>query len=177
MILPSYFAKPPPAAPKMHFIQERCTRILKNADPDRQHVRLWTLRTWDEERNKYLGVYIHSKVLMVDDEWMTVGSANAGNRSMGYDTEMNISVKDPDTVSSLRHRLMSEHARCEIPLDPTAASDFMETIAKANGNALEIFEDSDGEDVAGLGEPLERRLFPYRTDKRGMDFPIPAFLL
>lgn len=36
-------------------------------------------------------VYIHSKLMIVDDRFATVGSANTTNRSMGLDTEINIS--------------------------------------------------------------------------------------
>lgn len=35
--------------------------------------------------------YIHSKLLCVDDRFLTVGSANLTNRSMGVDTELNVS--------------------------------------------------------------------------------------
>lgn len=35
--------------------------------------------------------YIHSKVLVVDDRFLTVGSANTTNRSMGLDSELNLS--------------------------------------------------------------------------------------
>lgn len=35
--------------------------------------------------------YIHSKVLVVDDRFLSVGSANTNNRSMGLDTELNVS--------------------------------------------------------------------------------------
>ncbi|MEJ2313179.1 MAG: phospholipase D-like domain-containing protein [Nitrospirota bacterium] len=35
-------------------------------------------------------VHIHSKLLLVDDRFLTVGSANTTNRSMGLDTEINV---------------------------------------------------------------------------------------
>ena len=35
-------------------------------------------------------VYIHSKAMIVDDRFFTVGSANTTNRSMGLDTELNV---------------------------------------------------------------------------------------
>ena len=34
---------------------------------------------------------IHSKLLIVDDRFLTVGSANVSNRSHGLDTELNVS--------------------------------------------------------------------------------------
>src|SRR6266403_614695 len=60
-------------------------------------------------------INIHSKVLVVDDEFLTVGSANLNNRSMGLDTECNIAVEargEPDqtkAIASLRNRLLAEH--------------------------------------------------------------------
>jgi len=36
-------------------------------------------------------VYVHSKLMIVDDRFLTVGSANTNNRSMGLDTELNFS--------------------------------------------------------------------------------------
>jgi phospholipase D1/2 len=34
-------------------------------------------------------IYVHSKLLLVDDRFLTLGSANTTNRSMGLDTELN----------------------------------------------------------------------------------------
>lgn len=52
-------------------------------------------------------VYIHSKVMIVDDRFLTVGSANATNRSMGLDSELNVSweacsVRDLSLIRSIR---------------------------------------------------------------------------
>jgi phospholipase D1/2 len=43
-------------------------------------------------------VHIHSKVLLIDDRFLTVGSANTTNRSMGLDSELNVSWE-----AQLRH--------------------------------------------------------------------------
>jgi len=37
-------------------------------------------------------IYVHAKLLMADDRWLTLGSANFNNRSMGLDTECNLAV-------------------------------------------------------------------------------------
>ncbi len=52
-------------------------------------------------------VYIHSKVLIVDDRFMTIGSANATNRSMGLDSELNISFE----ATSIRNRRLARSIR------------------------------------------------------------------
>ena len=63
--------------------------------------------------------FIHSKLLLIDDRFLTVGSANATNRSMGLDTELNVSweATDPEhqvdlvaAIRGLRASLLAEHA-------------------------------------------------------------------
>ena len=38
-------------------------------------------------------VAVHSKLLIVDDDFLCVGSANCSNRSMGFDTECNLAIE------------------------------------------------------------------------------------
>ena len=58
---------------------------------------------------------VHSKVLVVDDELCSVGSANFNNRSMGFDTECNIAIEARGearvrrAIAGLRDRLLAEH--------------------------------------------------------------------
>jgi phospholipase D1/2 len=59
------------------------------------------------------GRYIHSKILIADDRFLTVGSANTNNRSMGLDSELHVSwEKDRDWLPIRRARLnlLVEHA-------------------------------------------------------------------
>ena len=60
--------------------------------------------------------YIHSKVMIVDDRFLTIGSANLTNRSTCVDTELNMSVetKDPadllaQSIVCARQSLIAEH--------------------------------------------------------------------
>ena len=39
-------------------------------------------------------VYVHAKVGIVDDAWLTVGSANLNEHSLFNDTEVNVVVRD-----------------------------------------------------------------------------------
>jgi len=58
---------------------------------------------------------VHSKVLVMDDELLTIGSANLNNRSMGFDTECNLVLEAcgdqriRDAISAFRRRLLAEH--------------------------------------------------------------------
>ncbi|MBM7786574.1 phospholipase D-like domain-containing protein [Tenggerimyces flavus] len=54
-------------------------------------------------------VYVHSKVMLVDDAWATIGSANFHAGGMYGSAEMNASFHDPETVRALRHQLFAEH--------------------------------------------------------------------
>jgi phosphatidylserine/phosphatidylglycerophosphate/cardiolipin synthase-like enzyme len=60
-------------------------------------------------------MYVHSKIAIVDDAWMTVGSANLNEHSFFNDTEVNVITCDPAVARQTRLRLWSEHL--ELPLD------------------------------------------------------------
>jgi phospholipase D1/2 len=60
--------------------------------------------------------YIHSKLMIVDDRFLTVGSANTSNRSMGFDSELNVSFEAGDgdralarSIREARVSLLAEH--------------------------------------------------------------------
>lgn len=61
------------------------------------------------------GVYVHSKVVLIDDEFAAVGSANFWDRSMdGTDTELTAAIVDTGPwVRELRVKLMAEHFRVD----------------------------------------------------------------
>ena len=60
-------------------------------------------------------VTVHSKVVIVDDTLLRIGSANPSNRSMGVDTECDLAVEaagDPrvaETIAGVRDALLGEH--------------------------------------------------------------------
>lgn len=73
------------------------------------------------EQDPTPATFIHSKVMIVDDEFVTIGSANLTNRSMKVDRELNVafetSLEHPDDaerlredIRALRASLLSEHA-------------------------------------------------------------------
>jgi phosphatidylserine/phosphatidylglycerophosphate/cardiolipin synthase-like enzyme len=55
-----------------------------------------------------LQIYVHSKTMIVDDEFAMVGSANTNKRSHEVDTEANIGWYDPAGVKKLRLALWRE---------------------------------------------------------------------
>jgi phosphatidylserine/phosphatidylglycerophosphate/cardiolipin synthase-like enzyme len=60
-------------------------------------------------------VYVHAKVGIVDDAWLTVGSANLNEHSLFNDTEANVVVRDEVLARAARIRLWAEHL--ELPED------------------------------------------------------------
>jgi phosphatidylserine/phosphatidylglycerophosphate/cardiolipin synthase-like enzyme len=71
-------------------------------------------------------VYVHAKIGIVDNAWLTLGSANLNEHSLFNDTEMNIVTHDTGLAKALRLRLWSEHlARPadELDGDPTDVVD------------------------------------------------------
>jgi phosphatidylserine/phosphatidylglycerophosphate/cardiolipin synthase-like enzyme len=54
-------------------------------------------------------VYVHAKVGLVDDRWLTVGSANLNEHSLFNDTEINVVSHDPTLARQTRLQLWSEH--------------------------------------------------------------------
>ncbi|WP_425071674.1 phospholipase D family protein [Sagittula sp. S175] len=50
-------------------------------------------------------IYVHNKVLVRDDDYGLVGSANLNGRSMRWDTEVAVELKTPDRVARLREKL------------------------------------------------------------------------
>ena len=62
-------------------------------------------------------IYVHAKLMIVDDEILRVGSANMNNRSMGLDSECDVFIDSQRPanhgseaqIERIRHSLLSEH--------------------------------------------------------------------
>jgi phosphatidylserine/phosphatidylglycerophosphate/cardiolipin synthase-like enzyme len=71
-------------------------------------------------------LYVHAKVGIVDDRWLTIGSANLNEHSLFNDSEMNVVSCDPSLARETRLRLWSEHLELpteEVDGDPTRVVD------------------------------------------------------
>ena len=100
----------------MGALRARIHQALRASDRhDRYRLYCPTLE-WVEPPKGCLNV--HSKVLVVDDALLSVGSANLSERSLCVDTECNLVIEargDPklaSVISRFRNRLLAEHLGC-----------------------------------------------------------------
>jgi phosphatidylserine/phosphatidylglycerophosphate/cardiolipin synthase-like enzyme len=68
-------------------------------------------------------MYVHAKVGIVDDRWLTVGSANLNEHSLFNDSEMNVVTCDAALARETRLRLWSEHLGRDADGDPCRVVD------------------------------------------------------
>jgi phosphatidylserine/phosphatidylglycerophosphate/cardiolipin synthase-like enzyme len=93
--------------------RQRLIQVLWDAD---EHGRLGVY--WPETDGG-TPIYVHSKVMVIDDRLLRIGSSNINNRSMGFDSECDVVIEaDPDRsdhdevrryITSVRDQLVSEH--------------------------------------------------------------------
>jgi len=85
------------------------------------HFAFYELRNLEDSTQQ---VYVHAKLMIVDDVWVEIGSMNCNIRSMTHDIEACVAVVDGETESSsrgqickfardLRKRLWAEHLGLE----------------------------------------------------------------
>lgn len=63
-------------------------------------------------------IYVHAKVLVIDDRLVRVGSSNINNRSMGFDSECDVAAEVQDeedrrAITAIRDDLLAEHLGVE----------------------------------------------------------------
>jgi phosphatidylserine/phosphatidylglycerophosphate/cardiolipin synthase-like enzyme len=106
--------------------------VLAEADDHGGRFLAATIRSRTGGRDDPL--YVHAKVGIVDDRWLTVGSANLNAHSLLNDTEMNVVTDDAALARETRVRLWAEHLELDretvTRTDPvTLVDDHWRTIA------------------------------------------------
>ncbi|MBX9432544.1 phosphatidylserine/phosphatidylglycerophosphate/cardiolipin synthase family protein, partial [Ralstonia pseudosolanacearum] len=66
------------------------SQTIQSMKIDGLKVHICTLVAPDSPPNNWDYVYVHAKLMIVDDVFMTLGSANINTRSMQVDSELNI---------------------------------------------------------------------------------------
>ncbi len=106
-----------------------------------------------------VSIYVHAKLMIVDDEILRIGSANMNNRSLGLDSECDVFIdtshpdnaRAGDTIKALRTSLLAEH--CGLSAEKVAS-------LLANGRSMrDIIEREKGN-----GRKLVRLDLPELTD-------------
>lgn len=116
-------------------------------------------------------VMVHSKVTIVDDALIRVGSANLNNRSMGLDTECDLAIEAANdserrTISALRDRLLAEH----LGVAPAAVA----AVRERQGSLLAVLDElgaphrglREVEDLDGYDDEIAEALRPIADPER-----------
>ncbi len=101
-------------------------------------------------------VYVHSKLALLDDRWLRVGSANLNQRSMGLDTECDLVFEARDDAQ--RAALARLLGRLAGHWSGRGAEEVLATAREAGslGAALDRWEDEErGLALLDVGEPSE----------------------
>lgn len=103
-------------------------------------------------------VIIHSKIMIVDDEFALLGSANIGNRSMTFDSEIHLGItsKDGTFAKELRSALWKEHLQLTDDESDSNAPNSLINLIKDPKKGIEILNSNDG--------PGSRRLRPIKIN-------------
>ena len=111
-------------------------------------------------------IYVHAKILVVDDWLLRIGSSNLNNRSMGFDTECDLIIEagKDETAEAMRQRigairndLLAEHLGVGIEAVETALLTHDGSLSKAidslvgRGRSLVPYEP---EEIAIYEEPF-----------------------
>ncbi|HSE39768.1 MAG TPA: VTT domain-containing protein [Acidobacteriota bacterium] len=111
----------------------RC-RMLQQLNEVDHHKRLRVCYPVNEQTP----VLVHSKIIVADDCAVTIGSANLSNRSMGLDTECNLTIQSDgssrieNAIGRIRNRLLGEHLGM--------SAEDVQTALKATGSINELID-------------------------------------
>lgn len=121
-------------------------------------------------------IYVHSKLMIVDDCILRVGSSNMNNRSMGLDSECDLAIGGCDgdapdpAIRALRERLLAEHLGTTTPIVSAAFDETGSLIAtvealRGRGKTLVPFEPA-ALDERTLALGASELLDPESVDER-----------
>jgi phosphatidylserine/phosphatidylglycerophosphate/cardiolipin synthase-like enzyme len=120
-------------ASKPHFDQLAALGRYENFD-------LMGIAGWTDQGRRR-DIYVHAKIMLVDDSWATIGSCNLHANSLSGNSEMNASFWDPRIVRALRIELLQEHlGQDTTDLDDRAALALYRKVGRANRRKREAGE-------------------------------------
>lgn len=119
----------------MDHARAELVRVIEEADA-KDRFSLWVPYSGD------VPIYVHAKLMVIDDKILRIGSANLNNRSMGLDSECDVFIdtaRQPNrdfgpAIAALRHSLLAEH----LGLDEKEVAGLLDKY----GSMKELIEDS-----------------------------------
>jgi phospholipase D1/2 len=103
-------------------LQAKIVRLLKQVAAETGHSVGVYYTACEGDRGEEVPTYIHSKLFLVDDRFLSVGSANMNNRSMELDTEINVTWEATrnqggliESIKRIRGELLAEHSGVKNP--------------------------------------------------------------
>jgi phosphatidylserine/phosphatidylglycerophosphate/cardiolipin synthase-like enzyme len=145
----------------------RTNTQLEAAVPGRYHLlqlrAFDTVVTWgfDETESRFEDIDTHSKLLIVDDVFLSVGSANKNNRGLIYEGEMSVAIKDAAFVREARRRVLQNllGAGVVVSDDATQWKNQLLNAAAWNDGVWNAW-DNEGGDISLDGAPLPAAYAP-----------------
>ncbi len=132
--------------------------IIKRAVPEFCLFQLQVVDTAASGQPLYVKVNTHAKIMVIDDEWFTIGSCNINERGFIYEGEINVGLHSPEEALQFRMRLWSEHLKTPCPKDIVTAAKLWYDHARKNFEAQQ------------KGAMPVSRVFPF--DQRGPLLPM-----
>jgi phosphatidylserine/phosphatidylglycerophosphate/cardiolipin synthase-like enzyme/uncharacterized membrane protein YdjX (TVP38/TMEM64 family) len=141
----------------MDVLRGRVLKLLRTVD--RYHrLALYYPRVPDAKERC---ISVHSKVCVIDDTSVRIGSANLSNRSLGFDTECDLAVhagRNPEVkerIAAFRNRLLGEHLNVspeDVALALRRHSRLIPAVEALRGKdrTLEVFDKQIPEEVDGM---------------------------
>lgn len=135
-----------------HIMRARRVRFMEIIKAARVADRAALLCPYVSAGDHSIDVMVHSKVMVVDDVLLRVGSANLNNRSIGFDTECDLAIEaktheERRTVAHMRNRLLGHHCGVS-PVEVAAALVRTRSLIESartltgNGHSLQPVDDS-----------------------------------
>lgn len=121
------------------FLRDAFFRTLLSVDRMTGNVvfgdtpRIYPYGLFQTENDGHKEIYVHSKLIIIDDRYVAIGSANVDARSLHIETELTLGIVDGETIPSnlggnpttvckfakeLREKLWEEHLGVDLSNDP-----------------------------------------------------------
>lgn len=153
--VPKYVPTIPTVVQHANEMEKRDYKKLEDTFGLRVSVAMLQTSGYDKRRWRYREIYIHAKLLLVDDGFMTLGSANLNQRSMAVDSEINIATNDARVARDLRKRVWEQHSGGTVSGKDGSRADIEESFAKwTKLMATNLLRKKKGEAMVGFLLPL-----------------------